>query len=152
MANYFGAAQPMPLNPWTGQPDYTANLFPTTNGLTAATTGSDVSSLGSWFGDLGEKIGNSGFTGKTLADGTKTQGWGAPVLGALGGLASSYLGFQQLGQAKDAFNENKRQFEMNWGAQQKTVNSQLEDRQRARIASNPGAYTSVSEYMKKNGI
>lgn len=108
--------------------------------------------FGSAMGGLGDWFNNSGFMGKTLANGDKMQGWGAPVMGAVGGLASSFLGMQQLGMAKDAFNENKRQFEMNWGAQQKTVNSRLEDRQRARVAANPGAYQSPTDYMKQNGI
>lgn len=106
----------------------------------------------SMFGGIGDWMNNSGFLGKTMSNGDKVQGWGMPVIGALGGLAQGYLGYQQLGQAKDALAENKKQFAMNWGAQQKTVNASLSDRQAARVASNPGAYQSVSDYMKTNGI
>ena len=33
-----------------------------------------------------------------------------------------------------------------------TLNTQMEDRQRARVASNPTAYQSVGDYMNKNGL
>jgi hypothetical protein len=67
-------------------------------------------------------------------------------------LGNLWMGMQQYGLAKDTFNENKRQFGLNYDAQRKSTNSRLEDRQAARVASNPGAYQSISEYMKKNGI
>lgn len=111
---------------------------------------------GSMFGDFGKGIGdwmnNSGFLGKKMVNGDQVQGWGAPVIGAAQGLANAYLGFKTLGMEKDKLAESKRQFEMNWGAQQKAVNSRLEDRQRARVASNATAYQSPTDYMKQNGI
>lgn len=79
-------------------------------------------------------------------------GWGGMALGAAQGLFNGYLGLQQLGMAKDAMKENKRQFNLNYDAQRRTTNAALEDRQRARLASNPGAYESVGAYMNKNGI
>ncbi len=97
-------------------------------------------------------FGESGFGNRTLANGDKVQGWGSPVMGAASGLASSYLGMQQLGVEKDKLAETKRQFGLNWEAQKKTVNGTLEDRQRARVASNGTAYQSVGDYMSKNGI
>ena len=86
------------------------------------------------------------------ADGTQFNGWGSTALGAANGLMSGFLGMKQLGLAKDQLAQGKKQFEINFGAQQKLTNSRLEDRQRARISSNPGAYQSVGDYMKKNGI
>lgn len=85
-------------------------------------------------------------------DGTKTQGWGGLALGVGQGLMNGFLGMQQYGLAKDSFEESKRQFGMNWEAQKRTTNAALEDRQRARVASNAGAYQSVGEYMKQNGV
>lgn len=73
-------------------------------------------------------------------------------LGAAQGLANLYFGFQNFKLAKDSFKESKRQFELNFGAQKKLTNSQLADRQRARVAANPGAYQGVEEYMNQNGI
>lgn len=103
-------------------------------------------------GGIGDWFNNSGILGKTLGDGTKVQGWGSPALGAASGLLNGYLGFQQLKLAKDAAAQNKRQFEMNYAAQTKTTNAALEDRQRARVASNSSAYQSVGDYMKQYGI
>ncbi len=74
---------------------------------------------------------------------------------ALGGanfLMNSFLGWQQLGVAKDSLAAAKDQFAKNFAAQQKTLNTQLEDRQRARVASNAGAYQSVGDYMAQNKV
>lgn len=105
----------------------------------------DTGGFGDWFN-------NSGVFGKTLADGTKVQGWGMPAIGAAQGLASSFLGYQQYKLAKDTLEQNKRAFQLNFDAQKQTTNAALEDRQRARVASNPGAYQSVGDYMNKYAI
>lgn len=104
-----------------------------------------LSGIGDWFN-------NSGVLGKTMADGTKLEGWGGKALNALQGIGNIYMGMKNYGLARDSFDQAKKEFDMNWGAQQKTVNAQLEDRQRARVASNPGAYQSVSDYMRQNRI
>lgn len=80
------------------------------------------------------------------------DGWGGQALGVAQGLFNGYLGLQRLGMAKDEMKEIKRQFNLNYDAQKRTTNAALEDRQRARIASNPGAYQSVGDYMNQNGI
>lgn len=79
-------------------------------------------------------------------------GWGGLALELGQGLLSGYLGLQKLGMAKKAFAENQRQFNLNYDAQRRTTNAALEDRQRARLASNPGAYESVGTYMDRNGV
>lgn len=79
-------------------------------------------------------------------------GWGGLALGAAQGLFNGYLGLQQLGMAKKALAENQRQFNLNYDAQRRMTNAALEDRQRARLASNPGAYQSVSDYMNQYGV
>lgn len=87
------------------------------------------------------------------AIGTKdAPGWGGMALGAAGGLASAFMGMQQYGLQKDILAASKEQFAKNYAAQQKMTNSRLEDRQRARLASNPGAYQSVGDYMKQYGV
>lgn len=73
-------------------------------------------------------------------------------LNALGGIGSMFMGMKQYGLAKDALTASKEQFQKNYAAQRQTLNTQLEDRQRARVASNPGAYESVGSYMDKNRI
>lgn len=80
------------------------------------------------------------------------QGWGGLALGGASALMNAFMGMKQYGLAKDQLAEGRRQFDLNYGAQRSTVNSALEDRQRARIASNPGAYQSVGDYMDRYGI
>lgn len=84
--------------------------------------------------------------------GIKSQGMAMPLISGASALMSGFLGLKQYGLQKDALKQSKKEFEMNWGAQQKATNSAMEDRQRARVASNPNAYQSVGDYMKKNGI
>lgn len=93
-----------------------------------------------------------GMLGKRLGDGTRVDGWGGLAVGAGSALLNTFMGMKQYGLAKDQLAQSKKQFNINFGAQQKLTNSRLEDRQAARIASNPGAYASVGDYMKKNGI
>lgn len=78
-------------------------------------------------------------------------GWGGMALGAASGIANTFLGMKQYGLAKKSLAQNKEQFQMNFGAQQKMTNSRLEDRQAARVASGRG-YESVSDYMKKYAV
>jgi hypothetical protein len=84
--------------------------------------------------------------------GVRTDGWGGLALGAATGLGSLYLGMQQYNLAKETLANNKAQFERNFANQVKTTNTNLEDRQRARVASNAGAYQSVGDYMSQNGV
>lgn len=80
------------------------------------------------------------------------DGWGNTAIGGIGALASTFLGMKQYGLAKQTLEENKRQFQLNYDAQRQMTNTRLEDRQRARVASNPGAYQSVGAYMGANGV
>jgi hypothetical protein len=97
-----------------------------------------------------------GFMDKMLGyrgpDGTQFNGWGGMALGAASGLMNGFVGMQQMGLFKDQLAQGKRQFDINFGAQQKLTNSRLEDRQRARVAANPSAYQSVGDYMNTNRI
>lgn len=93
-----------------------------------------------------------GFLQQRDAKGITSGGWGQAGLGIASGAINAWLGLKQYGLAKDTLNANKEQFALNYGAQKATTNSALEDRQRARVASNAGAYESVGKYMQKNGI
>jgi hypothetical protein len=73
-------------------------------------------------------------------------------LGAITSLANAFMSMQQYGLAKKTLAENQRQFNLNYGAQRDTINTALRDRQAARVASNPGAYESVDDYMRRNAI
>jgi hypothetical protein len=138
---------------WGAQPqqDFLSSLTPTISqpGISVPMEAGGGSSM---FNGVSNWLNDSGVLGKTLGDGTKLQGWGGMAVGAASGIMNSLLGFQQMGMAKDAAKESRRQFDLNYGAQVKTTNSQLEDRQRARVASNSGAYQSVGDYMKQYGI
>ncbi|AYA64333.1 hypothetical protein [Alteromonas sp. RKMC-009] len=94
-----------------------------------------------------------GYTDKTT--GIDHNGWGMPALQGLGSLAQTYLGFQQLGQAKDQFNFQKDFAIQNYNQQATTLNAQLEDRQRARLGDDAATgnqyYRSVGDYMNTWG-
>lgn len=90
--------------------------------------------------------------GKDATTGATQSGIAMPAIAAGSALLQGFLGMQQYGLAKDQFKESKRQYEQNYNAQKTTTNAALEDRQRARVASNSGAYESVSDYMNKNRI
>ena len=96
-----------------------------------------------------------------LLGGTRTDSTGAkitdqgslmPALGLANGAFNVWMGMKQYGLAKDQLAEGRQQFALNYDAQRTTTNSQLQDRQAARVASNPGAYQSVGTYMDANGI
>lgn len=125
-----------------GQPQLLgANQVP---GATGSGTG--------FFGSIGKWMEDSGFLGKKLADGTQLQGWGGLALGAGSSLLNGWMGMQQYKVARDQLNFQKEAFAKNYGAQRQSMNTQLEDRQRARLASNSGAYESLDSYMKRNAI
>lgn len=73
-------------------------------------------------------------------------------LGGVNSLLNGYLGFQNLGLAKKQYQSQLDQFNKQWSANKKLTNASLADRQAARVASNPNAYQSVDDYMKKYGI
>lgn len=94
--------------------------------------------------------GMTGYTDPT--SGMSVDGWGGMTLRAAQGMANLFMGMKQYGLYKDQLAESKRQFGLNYDAQKSTTNSAMEDRQRARVASNAGAYQSVGDYMNKNQI
>lgn len=102
---------------------------------------------GGWGQQLNSWLKETGITG-TKED----PGWGGMAMGAASGLASAYMGMQQYGLARDTLNQHKAEYAANYDAQKRTTNASMEDRQRARVASNAGAYQSVGSYMNQNGI
>lgn len=148
MSGWGAAAQ----TPWWGgnqpaaQPMVMGNTLPTFN----PDVGVPSYQLGNVTPD--PNSGGRGFFDSTNMDGTKTQGYGGMALGAASGLFNAWMGMKQYGLAKQQLAEGKRQFALNYDAQRTTTNSQLQDRQAARVASNPNAYQSVGDYMNANGI
>lgn len=80
------------------------------------------------------------------------QGWGNLALGALQGIGGAYMGMKQYGLAKDALQQSQSQFNKNYNAQRQSMNTQLEDRQAARVAASGGTAESVDSYMARNRI
>ena len=122
------------MSAW-GNPAYAlASQTPAYTGLPASITNPIATPGGSWLDSIGG------------LDGAKVG------LGAIGGLANAFMAMQQYGLAKKTLAENQRQFDLNYGAQRDTTNTQMADRQAARVASNPGFYQSVDDYMAANRI
>lgn len=107
--------------------------------------------------------GNTGFLGsifnrQSLFGGTDeetnvtTGGWAPVALGAGQAIFGALQGNKAMKLAENQFKESKRQFDLNFNAQRQSINTQLEDRQRARVASNPGAYESTDAYLNKNRV
>lgn len=92
------------------------------------------------------------FGGTDPSTGISTGGWAPVALGAGQAIFGALQGNKAMGLAERQFKEGQRQFDLNFNTQRKTINTQLEDRQRARNASNSTAYESTDEYMKKNGV
>lgn len=134
----------MPTSAPLGGTPTNAQIFSDIGGTTAP-GGGLWGGINSWMKD-------SGFLNQRNADGTMSQGWGGLALGGAQALGSLYMGMKQYGLAKDTLAANKAQFERNFEAQKNTTNAALEDRQRARVASNAGAYQSVGDYMNQNGV
>jgi len=85
--------------------------------------------------------------------GTKeTPGWGMAGLTAAQGINSFFGGRNMAKQADRSMKENKRQFQLNFDAQRNMTNSQMADRQNARLAANPNAFLATPEYMKQYGV
>ena len=95
------------------------------------------------------------FNKQNSITGETTQGWGMPAIQGIGALAGSYLGYQQLKLGQSQLEQNKKIFNLNFGAQAQTLNTRMEDRQRSMISSaGTGAdkLESVDAYMAKHAI
>jgi hypothetical protein len=155
------------MSQWGGGPQSNAQYDPTTNGSSgwsdlggkiagqAAGSGSGV--LGGMPGGGGGNstggpgwLSQMGIFGGTDKNGVTTNGWGGTALSGAKAFGDMYSSMKQFGLAEDMFDNSKDQFNKNWGAQTKNYNADIEDRQRARVASNAGAYESVGDYMNKN--
>ncbi len=71
----------------------------------------------------------SSLFGGTDALGNQTSGWVAPALGAASGLAQSWLGFQNLGIAKDQLGFQKSAWQEQFNIQKEEYEYQKERRQ-----------------------
>lgn len=80
----------------------------------------------------------------------------ADLLKAGGGLLvggfGAWNGYNQNKLMKQNLQMQASQFREQMDISKQNINRNLEDRQRARVAGNPQAYESVSDYMKKYGV
>jgi hypothetical protein len=128
----------MGIDPQATAPGLFSAAMPTDPAFSASVAGATGTGGGSIWDNFLTKDGN--------------QGWGSMALGGAQGLANLFMGMKQYGLAKKSLAQNKEQFERNYAAQRTLTNSQLEDRQRARVAANSGAYESVGSYMDRNRV
>lgn len=113
--------------------------------------GAPVSSGGGgMFGNMFNR--QSMFGGTDMNSGVSSGGWAPVALGAGQAIFGALQGNKATKLAENQFKEGKRQFDLNFNAQRSTINSQLEDRQRARNASNPTAYENTDDYLRKNRV
>ena len=81
--------------------------------------------------------------------------YGSTIMGGLqaaSGLWGAYNGMQQTKLAKQQMANSLNQWNKSYANQVASYNTRLEDRQRARVGSNPNAYESVDSYMQKNRL
>lgn len=116
----------------------------------AASAGASLGGSGGGIGSLFSR--QSLFGGTDPNTGMSTGGWAPVALGAGQAIFGALQGNKAMGLAEKQFKEGQRQFDLNFDAQRKTINTQLEDRQRARNASNSTAYENTDDYLRKNRV
>lgn len=73
-------------------------------------------------------------------------------IGAITGGIGAWQGMQQNKLMREIMQQQAGQFNEQMNLSKQNINRNIEDRQRARVASNPVAYESVDSYMKKYGV
>ena len=73
-------------------------------------------------------------------------------IGLLTGGMGAWSGMQQNKLMRQNMNQQAGQFREQMDLSKQNLNRNIEDRQRARVASNAQAYESVDSYMKKYGV
>lgn len=72
--------------------------------------------------------------------------------GLITGGIGAWNGMNQNKLMRQNMNQQAGQFREQMDLSKQSLNRNIEDRQRARVASNPQAYESVDSYMKKYGV
>ena len=124
--------------------------FPGFGGGGSAGAASTGASGGGLFNSLFSR--QSLFGGTDQNTGMSTNGWAPIALGAGQAIFGALQGNKATALAESQFKEGQRQFDLNFNAQRQTINTQLEDRQRARNASNSTAYENTDDYLRKNRV
>jgi hypothetical protein len=90
-------------------------------------------------------------------DSLKLFGAASQGLSGLGALLQAYNGYKQVQLGRDTFNFQKGSYNQDSSNQARLVNSELQDRQAARISSTGnnnagGVYDSLGSYMDRNKV
>ena len=114
------------------------------------------------FNSIGESMGmdmstgNYGGGGGMLSQANNWMSNNADLLksgiGLLTGGMGAWNGMQQNKLMRQNMNQQAGQFREQMDLSKQNLNRNIEDRQRARVASNSQAYESVDSYMKKYGV
>jgi hypothetical protein len=101
--------------------------------------------------------GVGGDGGKGGFDSLKFFGNASQGLSGLGALLQAYNGYKQVQLGRDAFDFQKSSYNQDSSNQARLVNSELQDRQAARISSTGnnnagGVYDSLGSYMDRNKV
>ena len=73
-------------------------------------------------------------------------------IGLVTGGIGAWQGYNQNKLMRQNMGQQASQFREQMDLSKQNINRNIEDRQRARVASNPTAYESVDSYMKKYGV
>ena len=73
-------------------------------------------------------------------------------IGLITGGIGAWQGYNQNKLMRQNMGQQASQFREQMDLSKQGINRNIEDRQRARVASNPTAYESVDSYMKKYGV
>jgi hypothetical protein len=141
---------------YTGAPSWNTSIGEAFNGSSVLGDATDNSG-GSIFGGLSKVFGGDGSPMKLDWLNKDTMSTLSGLAQGAGSLWSAYNAAKQFGLAKDQFKFSKNAFNANFANQAKMINSQLEDRQRARIGGTgdnnaAGNYESLGTYMAKNKV
>jgi len=94
---------------------------------------------------------NGAFGGTDPISKLHNSGWVSPLLRLGKGGLDAWLGIQKLGLAKDDLKFQKDAFSKQFDTQKTLTNTEMEDRQRARVSFSPAA-ESVDSYMARNRV
>ena len=151
--SWMNAATPSYQAPVTSQPFANA-VQPWQTDLSNYATNSTYQALGLDANGLYQPTGmdNTGWLSKAnnwMSKNTELVKAGAGLV--TGGLGA-WNGMQQNKLMRENMNQQAGQFREQMDLSKQNINRNIEDRQRARVASNAQAYESVDSYMKKYGV
>lgn len=159
VANWFGGTQSSSVgdvgyNPYAGS---SPAFAPVRDGVvTPVNTGWFSEAFGGFdtaMKGINQKFQDWGVTGgKDAKTGNTFNGWGGLALGAAQGIANWMGAKDQFALQKKATEASIANANENMRMNKLALRDNLESRQIARVASNPGAYQSVGEYMKQTGL